>query len=89
MTNLGPSKRGFAAMSFEKRRELASKGGKSVPKNKRSFSKNSDLAASAGRKGGKSAAPESRSFFMNRELAVQAGRKGGQAPHKSDSPCKK
>jgi general stress protein YciG len=45
-------KRGFAAMSPEKRREIASMGGKAVPANKRSFSQNIDLAASAGRKGG-------------------------------------
>ena len=46
------SKRGFASMSPEKQREIASKGGKSVPSDKRSFSQNRDLAAQAGRKGG-------------------------------------
>jgi general stress protein YciG len=46
------SKRGFASMSPEKQREIASKGGKSVPGDKRSFSQNRDLAAQAGRKGG-------------------------------------
>jgi hypothetical protein len=44
--------RGFAAMSPEKRREIARKGGASVPNEKRSFSKNRDLATNAGRKGG-------------------------------------
>ncbi len=46
------SRRGFASMSPEKQREIASKGGKSVPSEKRSFSQNRDLASQAGRKGG-------------------------------------
>ncbi len=46
------SKRGFASMNPEKRREIASMGGKSVPSEKRSFSQNRDLASNAGRKGG-------------------------------------
>ena len=45
-------RRGFASMSAEKQREIASKGGKSVPSGKRSFSQNRDLASAAGRKGG-------------------------------------
>jgi general stress protein YciG len=39
-------------MNPEKQREITSKGGKSVPAEKRSFSQNRDLAAQAGRKGG-------------------------------------
>jgi uncharacterized protein len=46
------SRRGFASMTPEKQREIASKGGKSVPAEKRSFSQNRDLASNAGRKGG-------------------------------------
>jgi general stress protein YciG len=46
------ARRGFASMSPEKQREIASKGGKSVPSEKRSFSQNRDLASEAGRKGG-------------------------------------
>jgi general stress protein YciG len=45
-------RRGFASMSPEKQREIASKGGKSVPSEKRSFSQDRDLASQAGRKGG-------------------------------------
>jgi len=53
MTETRPkSRRGFAAMSPETQRRIASMGGKSVPNDKRSFSQNRDLAASAGRKGG-------------------------------------
>lgn len=72
-------KRGFASMSAEKRREIASKGGKAVPAEKRSFAQNPDLAASAGSKGGKSVDPAKRSFSQNPELASLAGTKGGHA----------
>lgn len=47
-----PAPRGFAAMDAKKQREIASKGGQSVPAEKRSFSQDHQLAASAGRKGG-------------------------------------
>ena len=46
--------RGFAAMSLEKRVEIARKGGKSVSAEKRAFSLDQDLARRAGRKGGSS-----------------------------------
>jgi hypothetical protein len=39
-------------MNPERRREIARKGGASVPSEKRSFAKDRDLAAAAGRKGG-------------------------------------
>ena len=47
-----PSRRGFAAMDPERRREIARRGGASVPSEKRSFAQDRDLAANAGRKGG-------------------------------------
>lgn len=75
----GKSRRGFASMDRERQREIASKGGRSVPEEKRSFSLNRDLAATAGRKGGKNVSPEARSFSQDRELAALAGRKGGQS----------
>jgi len=46
------ARRGFAAMSPEKRREIARRGGAAVKPENRSFAKDRDLAASAGRKGG-------------------------------------
>lgn len=46
------SKRGFASMDQARQREIARKGGESVPAEKRSFSQNHQLAAEAGRKGG-------------------------------------
>lgn len=54
--------RGFAAMSIEKRREIASKGGSSVPNHLRSFSQNRELATKAGRKGGQTSHGGGRSF---------------------------
>ena len=48
----GTSKRGFASMDPERQREIARKGGASVPSEKRSFSQDRTLAAEAGRKGG-------------------------------------
>lgn len=44
--------KGFAAMDRDKLRAIASKGGQSVPPEKRSFSQDRTLAAEAGRKGG-------------------------------------
>ena len=52
MTDKPKKPRGFAAMSPERRREIAAKGGASLSPDQRSFSKNKDLAASAGRTGG-------------------------------------
>ena len=48
----GKSNRGFASMDPEKQRQIARKGGESVPNEKRSFSQDRSLAAAAGRKGG-------------------------------------
>jgi general stress protein YciG len=73
------SNRGFASMEAEKQRAIASKGGQSVPDEKRSFSKDRSLAAEAGRKGGQSVGAEARSFSQDRSLAAEAGRKGGEA----------
>lgn len=72
--------RGFASMDREKQRAIASKGGQSVPDEKRSFSRNRQLAAEAGRKGGRSVPDEKRSFSRDPALAAEAGRKGGQSP---------
>ncbi|SFL17133.1 Stress-induced acidophilic repeat motif-containing protein [Methylobacterium pseudosasicola] len=41
-------------MDLSRQREIASKGGRSVPAEKRSFSQDRELASSAGRKGGQS-----------------------------------
>lgn len=78
------SKRGFASMDPEKRREIARKGGLSVPNEKRVFSLNPELAASAGRTGGKNVKPANRSFARDPELAAAAGRKGGRVSPRAD-----
>jgi general stress protein YciG len=73
------SNRGFASMDRARQREIASKGGHGVPPEKRSFSKNRQLAAEAGKKGGEAVPAAERSFSQNRELAAAAGRKGGES----------
>lgn len=70
------SDRGFASMDENKQRNIASKGGKSVDPEDRSFAKDRELAREAGKKGGH----ESGGNFANdRERAAAAGRKGKQA----------
>jgi general stress protein YciG len=73
------SKRGFAAMSPERQREIASMGGKAVPNASRAYSRDPALAAKSGRKGGQAVRAEKRQFSRDRELAAEAGRKGGCA----------
>lgn len=73
------SNRGFASMDDNKQREIARKGGESVPNEKRSFSRDRELASEAGRKGGESVPDEKRTFSKDRELASEAGRKGGES----------
>jgi general stress protein YciG len=71
----GTSNRGFASMDAERQREIARKGGESVPNEKRSFSRDHQLAAAAGRKGGHQSGGN---FANDRARAAEAGRKGGQ-----------
>ena len=77
---------GFAAMSPERQREIASLGGRSVPNSKRSFSLDHDLARRAGRLGGKAVRRETRSFSRDPILAAEAGRKGGLASSNKGKP---
>lgn len=54
MTDEKPkARRGFAAMSLERRTEIARLGGLATPPEKRSFARDRDLASMAGREGGK------------------------------------
>src|SRR5262249_42143662 len=66
--------RGFAAMDSERRREVARKGGASVPPEKRSFSQNRTLAATAGRAGGR-----------RRHAGTAQGRHQGWQPRETSS----
>jgi len=52
MTEKPRKPRGFATMSVERRREIAAKGGASVPAEKRAFSRDFKLAERAGAAGG-------------------------------------
>jgi len=66
------SKRGFAAMDKDRQREIARKGGASVPDEKRSFSQDRDLAAAAGRKGGEASHGGGRSSVRSAETGRPA-----------------
>lgn len=68
------SKRGFASMDQARQREIARKGGESVPAEKRSFSQNHQLAAEAGRKGGLSS-QGGRNRNANRDAASSESRR--------------
>lgn len=74
----GKKKIGFAAMNPERQKEIARKGGSNVPKEKRSFWQNRELARKAGAIGGQSVAAHKRSFSTNRGLASEAGKRGGR-----------
>lgn len=52
MTDAAPRLRGFAALSPERRRELAAKGGAACKLENRHWYKNPDIAKEAGRMGG-------------------------------------
>lgn len=54
-----PKPRGFAAMDPEKRRQIASMGGKAVPPEKRAYT-NREIASSAGKIGGSNRAANMR-----------------------------
>ena len=71
--------RGFAAMTPEKRSQIARMGGSSVPPEKRAYAVNRTLAAKAGSKGGKASRPEKRSFKMDPSLASKAGQLGAKS----------
>jgi general stress protein YciG len=66
-------KRGFALMSPDKLKEIAKKGGKSVPPEKRTFSQDPEHAAKCGQKGGKGGSPAKRTFAISPDIASKAG----------------
>ena len=76
----GTSKRGFASMDPTLQREIASKGGRSVPPEERSFSKDRALAAQAGRKGGEASHGLRRSAPGAATAAAEGSSPGGTAP---------
>jgi general stress protein YciG len=75
----GKSRRGFASMDAQKRREIASKGGKVAHERGSAHEFTSEEAREAGRKGGEVAHARGSAHQFTSEEARQAGRKGGQA----------
>jgi uncharacterized protein len=75
--------RGFASMSEELQREIAAKGGVSVPAKKRTFHTDRKLAKTAGSLGGSKVAPGKRAFAKDPALASAAGRLGALAREKN------
>lgn len=75
--------RGFAAMTPERRREIAAKGGSKVPAHKRAFSTDRELASKCGMRGGRAVAAENRTFSRDKDLAKRAGQKGGKKSKKN------
>jgi general stress protein YciG len=67
-TNRGGQKRGFAAMDAEKRRRIASEGGKAAHQSGKAHKWTSTEAREAGRKGGKATHAARREFLENGEL---------------------
>lgn len=59
-------------MDPARQREIARKGGASVPDEKRSFSQDRDLAAAAGRKGGEASHGGGRSRSAGQERRSEA-----------------
>jgi general stress protein YciG len=66
------SNRGFAAMSPEKQKQIASEGGRAAHRQGVAHEWNSDEARKAGRKGGQIVS-------QNREHMSEIGRRGGQS----------
>ena len=69
---------GFGAMDPKKRRDAASKGGRTSGGN---FKNDVERAAESGRKGGKLSSGK---FSLDRDRAVAAGRKGGKAKRRAE-----
>jgi general stress protein YciG len=76
------SKRGFASMSKEKQRQIASKGGKAAHAKGTAHEFTREEAVAAGRKGGKAAHAKGTAHQLNRPagaLAAEEGQGGSQS----------
>jgi general stress protein YciG len=73
------SKRGFAAMSPEKRREIAALGGKALHASGKAHRFTSQEASEAGRKGSAVAHARGTAHRFTSDEARAAGQKGGKA----------
>jgi general stress protein YciG len=72
------SKRGFGSMDIDKRREIASKGGKAAHAKGSAHRFTPEEAREAGRKGGQAAHQKGTAHEFTPEEASFAGRKGGR-----------
>ncbi|HET9111421.1 MAG TPA: KGG domain-containing protein [Ktedonobacterales bacterium] len=70
-------RRGFASMDEQRRREIASEGGKASHQRGKAHEFSSDEARMAGRKGGQIAHQRGKAHVFNSDEARMAGRKGG------------
>jgi general stress protein YciG len=68
------SRRGFASMSPEQQRQIASKGGQAAHQRGVAHQWNADEARKAGKKGGEKVS-------QNRQHMAEIGRKGGKSSH--------
>jgi general stress protein YciG len=75
------SNRGFARMDEQKKREIASKGGKAAHQKGTAHEFTPEEARIAGRKGGQAAHQRGTAHQFTPEEAREAGRKGGQNAH--------
>jgi general stress protein YciG len=73
------AKRGFASMSPEKQREIASKGGRAAHEKGTAHEFTSEEAKEAGRKGGKASHSGFRNMDPTRQREIAS--KGGRAAH--------
>jgi general stress protein YciG len=84
------SKRGFAIMDVNKRRDIASKGGKAAHAKGTAHEFTPEEARAAGRKGGQAAHQRGTAHQFTPEEAREAGRKGGRAAshrgHRQQAP---
>jgi general stress protein YciG len=74
-------KRGFGSMSPEKKRQIASMGGKAAHANGTAHKYTHTEAVEAGKKGGKIAHELGRAHKWTSETASLAGKKGGRRAH--------
>lgn len=74
-----------ASMSHEKRKEVSSKGGRSLPPEKRIFAKNPEFAAECGKKSAKIRNSAKRPFDQRDDVASQAEANGREVPNETRS----
>lgn len=78
-----PKPRGLAALSPERRREIASMGGRATQAAGKGSHFTSEAAREAGAKGGKAAQASGKAYRFTKATAREAGLKGGRPSHKS------